>query len=200
MRFVTFDDGLDELVGVLSNDRVIPLAGSTGDLVDLIEAGAAALDLTRAELAVSRDKGLALADVQLLAPLRRFRREIMCTRWNGSRPEFSTRCPETLITYDPAAPTELAVVIGRAGRDIPSDSALNHAWGYTLANRTDANLAIGPWVITPDEVDEPGDVATLIAELSAETMLRPGDLLLTGGVPRGFPNLDLAMPSMGERS
>ena len=70
MRFVTFDDGLDEWIGVHSDNRVIPLCDETGDLVDLIMAGDAALDFTRAKFAVSRDKGLPLADVRLLAPLR----------------------------------------------------------------------------------------------------------------------------------
>lgn len=201
MRFVTFDDGLDELVGVLSEDRVIALPDSTGDLVDLIEAGDATLDLTRAELAVSRDRGLPLAEVRLLAPLRRFRRDIMCTAWNDDRPRFFTRSPGTPIAYDPRVSAELAVVISRAGRDIPRDAALNHVWGYTLAGSTGTATAIGPWVITIDELGDPGDVATLVSELSAATALRPGDLLLTGGVPQGFPTnvVELATPSMGDR-
>lgn len=200
MRFVTFDDGLDELVGVLRGDRVIPLPDPASDLVDLIEAGDAALDLTRAELAVSRDKGLPLAEVRLLAPLRRFRRDIMRTAWNGDRPAFFTKCPGTPVAYDqPDGKAELAVVISRAGRDIPRDAALGHVWGYTLASSAELSTAMGPSVITLDELGDPGDVATLVSKLSAETALRPGDLLLTGGVPQGFVHLDLVTPSMGER-
>jgi hypothetical protein len=186
VRFVTFDDGLDELVGVLSEGRVIPLSDDAGDLLDLIVAGDTALDFTRAKLAVSRDKGLPLAEVRLLAPLRRFGRDILCTRWNGDRAEFFPRRADTVlgpydVAYDPTVSAELAVVIGRPGRDLPRAAALDHVWGYTLAyNNIDA-MAIGPCVITPDEFGDPPDVvATLISELSVELALRPGDLLLTG--------------------
>lgn len=217
MRFVTFDDGLDELVGVLRDDRVIPLFDNSGDLVDLIEAGDTALDFTRAKLAVSRCKGLALADVRLLAPLRRFDRDILCARLRGDRREFFTKRADTVIgphdgiAYDPKMSAELAVVIGRLGSDIPRAAALDHVWGYTLAySGIDATMTIGPWVVTPDELGDPQDlrlrcivngemtvdVATVISELSSEMPLRPGDLLVTGGVPQG---VDLAMPSREER-
>jgi len=65
---------------------------------------------------------------------------------------------------------ELAVVIGRRGRRIPRDRALDHVAGYSLFNdatirdfqlRTpqwtmgknfDATGAFGPWLVTPDAV------------------------------------------------
>ena len=220
MRFVTFSDGRDERVGVLCDGRVTPLGDSSGDLVDLIVAGDTALDFTRAKLAVSRDKGVPLADVRLLAPLRRF-----------------GRAEQPTLGYEAG----LAVVIGRSGRSIPPDVALNHVWGYTLANGIGATMAAGPCVVTPDELGDPQDlrlhclvngevredayqetvfdVATLISELSSGTTLRPGDLLLTGSpqivladgdevlvrcerigeLRNRVSHSDLATPSMGER-
>ena len=70
---------------------------------------------------------------------------------------------------------ELAVVIGRAGRDIPERDALAHVFGYTIANdvsvrdvqRTwhggqwfkgknfDTHLPLGPWIVTADEIPDP---------------------------------------------
>jgi 2-keto-4-pentenoate hydratase/2-oxohepta-3-ene-1,7-dioic acid hydratase in catechol pathway len=108
---------------------------------------------------------------------------------------------------------ELAVVIGRLGREIPHGAALDHVWGYTLANSS-ATMPVGPCVVTPDEVGEPEevrlqcvvngevrqdtvigdlalDVAGLISELSFVMTLRPGDLLLTG-TPAGVPQVFLA--------
>lgn len=228
MRFVTFSDGRDERAGVLSEDRVIPLCDNAGGLVDLIVAGDTALDFTRAKLAVSRDKGVPLADVRLLAPLRRFDRDILCTGWNVERPEnptFFTKCADTVIgpyddmAYDPMmsakwdCQAELAVVIGRLSREVSRDAALDHVWGYTLANDS-STMPIGPCVVTPDELGEPEDlrlqcvvngevrqdtstkemaldVAGLISELSYVMTLRPGDLLLTG-TPAGVPQVLLA--------
>lgn len=67
---------------------------------------------------------------------------------------------------------ELAVVIGRPGRDIPEDQAMEHVFGYTCANdisvrdvqrrhggqwfkgkNFDTHLPLGPWIVTADEID-----------------------------------------------
>lgn len=68
---------------------------------------------------------------------------------------------------------ELAVVIGKAGRAIPTDSALNHVAGYTCLNdgsirdfqrhttqfwagkNFDRSGSIGPWLVTADELGDP---------------------------------------------
>jgi 2-keto-4-pentenoate hydratase/2-oxohepta-3-ene-1,7-dioic acid hydratase in catechol pathway len=67
---------------------------------------------------------------------------------------------------------ELAVVIGKPGRDIPEASAMDHVFGYTCANDVsvrdvqrrhggqwfkgknfDTHLPMGPWIVTADELD-----------------------------------------------
>jgi 2-keto-4-pentenoate hydratase/2-oxohepta-3-ene-1,7-dioic acid hydratase in catechol pathway len=72
--------------------------------------------------------------------------------------------------------SELVVVIGTGGRDIPEDTALGHVLGYTIglditvrgaADRSrrksyDTFAPIGPWVCTADEV---GDAASLEIDL-----------------------------------
>ncbi|HET8567465.1 MAG TPA: fumarylacetoacetate hydrolase family protein [Candidatus Limnocylindria bacterium] len=69
---------------------------------------------------------------------------------------------------------ELAVVIGREGRDIAEDRALDHVFGYTCANDVsvrdvqrrhggqwfkgknfDTHLPLGPWIVTADEAGDP---------------------------------------------
>jgi len=64
---------------------------------------------------------------------------------------------------------EVAVVIGRTGRDIPSRAALEWVAGYALAldmtlrgpeerslrKSADGYAVLGPWVVTPDEIPEP---------------------------------------------
>lgn len=67
--------------------------------------------------------------------------------------------------------SELAVVIGRGGRDIPRDRAMEHVFGYTIVNDVTARdvqmrhrqwdlgksfdtfCPMGPWIVTADELD-----------------------------------------------
>ncbi|KQQ21176.1 2-keto-4-pentenoate hydratase [Rathayibacter sp. Leaf299] len=71
---------------------------------------------------------------------------------------------------------EIALVIGRAGRDIPLEQAAAHIGGYSLMNdvseRTwqgrssqwtlgkcsDGFAPLGPWLVTPDDVPDPQDL------------------------------------------
>jgi 2-keto-4-pentenoate hydratase/2-oxohepta-3-ene-1,7-dioic acid hydratase in catechol pathway len=104
-------------------------------------------------------------------------------------PTFFTKGPDVVIgpydeiAYDPAISAkwdyeaELALVIGKAGRSIPVAEALDHVWGYTLANDVsqrdlqrqhggqwlkgksiDQTMPLGPWIVTADEFGDPQDV------------------------------------------
>ncbi|WP_433022452.1 fumarylacetoacetate hydrolase family protein [Kribbella sp. CA-294648] len=209
MRFVTIEHAGRELPAVLDGtgvdgEDVVLL--NAADLVSVIEAGPAGLVAVRNEIATA--ERLPLASVRLCAPLRRFRRDILCTGWNywdhfeeskGKRegqdvdrpdhPTFFTKGPDVVvgpydeIAYDPAISAkwdyeaELALVIGKAGRSIPVADALDHVWGYTLANDVsqrdlqrqhggqwlkgksiDQTMPLGPWIVTADEFGDPQDV------------------------------------------
>jgi 2-keto-4-pentenoate hydratase/2-oxohepta-3-ene-1,7-dioic acid hydratase in catechol pathway len=72
--------------------------------------------------------------------------------------------------------SELVIVIGAGGRDIPQDGALSHILGYTIglditvrgsADRSrrksyDTFAPLGPWITTADEA---GDPASLVIDL-----------------------------------
>lgn len=116
---------------------------------------------------------------------------------------------------------ELAIVIGKGGRYIPEEEAMAHIAGFTCAN--DASVrdwqwhtqqftpgknfpstgALGPWLVTPDEVtDLPAVTVTtrlngqvvqqapladlifplpvIVSYLSSFSPLSPGDVILTG--------------------
>jgi 2-keto-4-pentenoate hydratase/2-oxohepta-3-ene-1,7-dioic acid hydratase in catechol pathway len=116
---------------------------------------------------------------------------------------------------------ELAVVIGRRARHVPVAEALDHVLGYTCVNDVSARdlqvrdgqwtrakgldtfCPMGPWVVTADEIPDPGalrvrcrvngevrqdastaalvhGVAALIAYCSSSFTLEPGDILATG--------------------
>ncbi|HXQ40738.1 MAG TPA: fumarylacetoacetate hydrolase family protein [Candidatus Udaeobacter sp.] len=119
---------------------------------------------------------------------------------------------------------ELAIVIGRAGRHVPVARALDHVAGYTCFHdasvrdiQVQHSLAAGknffatgpcgPWIVTRDEIPEPGqlsvttrlngrelqngntsdlifDVPAVTAYVSTFTPLAPGDIIATG-TPQG---------------
>ena len=87
--------------------------------------------------------------------------------------------PDDEIRFDPKVTTqvdwevELAVVIGRLGRDIKADRALDYIFGYTVANDVSARdlqfldggqwyrgksldtfCPLGPWIVTTDELGD----------------------------------------------
>jgi len=91
--------------------------------------------------------------------------------------------PEAAIAYPAPHSTqldweaELAVVIGKSGRDIAEADAMDHVFGYTCANDVsvrdvqrrhgqqwfkgknfDTHLPMGPWIVTAEELD-PSDLA-----------------------------------------
>ncbi|HEX6471293.1 MAG TPA: fumarylacetoacetate hydrolase family protein [Streptosporangiaceae bacterium] len=116
--------------------------------------------------------------------------------------------------------SELVVVMGEGGKDIPEPAALDHVAGYTLGlditvrsegdrsrrKSYDTFSPLGPWLVTADEVGDPGDldillsvngaerqhvhtstmitkVPAIVAYASSVMTLLPGDLIFTGAPP-----------------
>lgn len=117
---------------------------------------------------------------------------------------------------------EIALVIGKGGRDIPRETALDHIFGLTICNEGtirdwlrhgkfnvtqgknfDRSGAIGPWIVTTDELDPKSELSLetrvngevrqkdttanlmfpfdyLISYLSSFATLSPGDIIVTG--------------------
>ncbi|WP_017240888.1 fumarylacetoacetate hydrolase family protein [Streptomyces sp. SS] len=100
-------------------------------------------------------------------------------------PTFFTKGPDTVIgpaddiAFDPRLSAtwdyeaEIALVIGRDGRSIPEEQALEHVFGYCVANDVsqrdlqrahggqwlkgksiDRTMPLGPWLTTSDEIDD----------------------------------------------
>jgi 2-keto-4-pentenoate hydratase/2-oxohepta-3-ene-1,7-dioic acid hydratase in catechol pathway len=121
---------------------------------------------------------------------------------------------------DPEA--EFTVVIGKQGTDIPDGKALDYVFGYTIGidmslrgseppstrKSIDSYAIVGPWLVTPDEVPDPGNVgfsltvngrllqqsntsnmqfgvADIISHASKFFTLYPGDIIMAG-TPLGF--------------
>jgi 2-keto-4-pentenoate hydratase/2-oxohepta-3-ene-1,7-dioic acid hydratase in catechol pathway len=86
-------------------------------------------------------------------------------------PFDTVRLPGAQVSSQIDYESELAVVIGRAGRDIPRSRAMDHVFGYTIVNDVTARdvqmrhqqwdlgksfdtfCPMGPWIVTADELD-----------------------------------------------
>ncbi len=179
-------------------------SGWFNDTISLIRGGDDAMAALRQVVAKADTKAsLRLADVRLAAPI--MPSTILCSGSNyhdhnaeklntgisGKEPEFfikTSDCvigPDDDIVYDPTlskkidCETELAVVIGKPGRHIPVERALDHVFGYTIVNDVTArdrqvrrsgdfvwyelgrskafetSAPLGPCITTADELGDP---------------------------------------------
>jgi 2-keto-4-pentenoate hydratase/2-oxohepta-3-ene-1,7-dioic acid hydratase in catechol pathway len=94
---------------------------------------------------------------------------------------------------------ELAVVIGRAGRHIPVERALDHVAGYTCfvdgsvrdyqkfsvtsGKNFPATGPLGPWIVTSDEIADPSRL-TLVTRLNGQEVQKSSTDLLIHAVPQ----------------
>jgi 2-keto-4-pentenoate hydratase/2-oxohepta-3-ene-1,7-dioic acid hydratase in catechol pathway len=94
---------------------------------------------------------------------------------------------------------ELALVIGRAGRHIPVERALEHVAGYTCfvdgsvrdyqkfsvtsGKNFPGTGPVGPWIVTTDEIPDPTRL-TLTTRLNGKEVQRSGTDLLIYSVPQ----------------
>jgi len=86
-------------------------------------------------------------------------------------PFDAVRLPGAAVSVQIDYESELAVVIGRGGRDIAKSRAMDHVFGYTIVNDVTARdvqmrhqqwdlgksfdtfCPMGPWIVTADELD-----------------------------------------------
>jgi 2-keto-4-pentenoate hydratase/2-oxohepta-3-ene-1,7-dioic acid hydratase in catechol pathway len=148
-----------------------------------------------------------LDEVQLAAPIPQPRKNVLCLAVNyseharetahlrgqsGDAPEipiFFTKATTTInspygeIVIDPAVSSEidweveLAVIIGKRGKNIRAEDALSYVFGYTVLNditardlqmrhkqffkgkSLDGSCPMGPWIVTADEIADPQNLA-----------------------------------------
>lgn len=184
MRLVTFSrDGGAPQAGIVSGDLV---AGLGLDMISTIAGGGAA---------AAKGPSYPLRDVRLLAPVPR-PPKFICVGLNYRDHAIETKMeiPKvptifskfSNVVIGPGAPivlprvsekpdyeAELAFVIGRGGRYIPSSRAMEHVFGYTIVNDVSARdfqmatsqwlmgktfdtfAPMGPWIVTADEIADP---------------------------------------------
>jgi len=183
-------------IGVVRDDGVVGLREvgfGYPDMIALIRAGGEVLDGIRKRTA-GEPPHHALDDVRLLAPLRpgkylaigmNYARHV-AEMGHAERPQhqywFNKQTTCINGPYDPIEPgvtemldyeVELGVVIGRAAKGVRAAEALDHVFGYLVANDVsardwqkhsptftmgksfDTHGPIGPWIVTADEIPDP---------------------------------------------
>jgi 2-keto-4-pentenoate hydratase/2-oxohepta-3-ene-1,7-dioic acid hydratase in catechol pathway len=188
---------------VTASGRIADIGGTAKSMVALIEAGPEALAAVRKMVAAAKDDGPLVSEVKLLAPIPEIRRNIYAVGWNyvahfeeakelrapgvelPEHPVFFTKAVHSLngpfdpIPYDPAVSVmidwecELAVIIGKKGRNITEANALDHVFGFTVINDTtardlqqkkhggqwfkgkslDGHGPMGPWIVPAGDID-----------------------------------------------
>jgi acylpyruvate hydrolase len=205
-------------------------SGFPGTLPELIGQGA---DLLRAARALAKSPAIDLNDVRVLPPVP-VPPKILCVGLNyddhleesGLKkpiyPEIFVRFATSLIAHQQPIrrpresnaldyEAELAVVIGKPGRRIPQDRALEHVGGYSLFNdatirdfqlRTpqwtmgknfDGTGAFGPWLVTPDALPPGARDLRIQGRLNGRVMQDSRTDRLIFGVPELIEMISVAM-------
>jgi 2-keto-4-pentenoate hydratase/2-oxohepta-3-ene-1,7-dioic acid hydratase in catechol pathway len=185
----------DECVAIKSDATV-------ATMLDIIEGGDATLALLRDIAAAPKTSPISLNTILLKAPIPRPRKNVFCVGWNylehfieGATtlqdgreipkwPVFFSKAPTAVngpydvIPFDANVSTqldwevELAVVLGKSGKNISEVDAMSHIFGYTIANDVtwrdvqrrhggqwdkgkslDGTCPLGPCIVTADEID-----------------------------------------------
>ena len=177
-----------------------------GDMVSLIASGEAGLAAVRDLAAAPPSKPLQASSLRILAPIHRPRKNVFCVGWNylehfeegekfrqtktdlPDHPVFFSKATNAVngpfdpIPYDARVSqkmdweAELALVMGRKGKNIAEADAMRYVFGYTVVNDVSARdlqkghggqwlkgksldgaCPMGPFLVTADEVD-PADL------------------------------------------
>ncbi len=206
MRLIRFGPRGEERPGLWREGRIVDLRGSFPDMPDIGRRFFEEGWLDRA--AQCRDSGVPM-EVRLGPPVAR-PQKLICLGKNYEEHarEGGFKTPEAPLLFcktanalngpfDPVImprssgqidwEVELAVVIGKAGKRIPRNRALEHVAGYTVMNDVSAREAqfrqsqwfrgksfdtfapLGPMLVTPDEIGDIGNLR-LTARVNGETM------------------------------
>ncbi|MDU8944007.1 fumarylacetoacetate hydrolase family protein [Ovoidimarina sediminis] len=210
MQVLTFVESGTRKLGAIYGDRVVDLYAADPrpefrEMTRFIEGGEAALTAARTACAAAPPEAVRdSVSLTLAAPL--LPSTVLCAGSNyrahnaekagaplsGKEPEFFLKTADCVvapgegIVHDPRltakldCETELAIVIGKPGRHIPVEEALDHVFGYTVANDVtardrqvrftddgtvfyelgrgkafDGSLPIGPVITTTEDIPNP---------------------------------------------
>jgi 2,4-didehydro-3-deoxy-L-rhamnonate hydrolase len=186
-------------VGIVQDQTVIDVSDTFPDVLSMIKAGSMGIAKINKILGTSIERR-PLKSEHLLPPIPKLERNIMCVGWNylehfnerfrqdidlPAKPTVFTKATETVAGPYEGIPlpenftekfdyeAELAVVIGRKGKNISEEEASDYIFGYMCANdlsardvqqahggqwfmgkSMDKSCPMGPWLVTRDEIED----------------------------------------------
>lgn len=197
MKLIRYEYKDDTFIGVLEDEKIYSLDNKLDKKDDMLELIQKYPNIS--DLKINKDHHINLDEVKLLVPLNRTENDILCVGLNyhdhieetkevfkavDDATYFSKRAieitgPDQDIFLDPEVDsemdyeTELGVIIGKGGKNIPLEKAYDHVFGYTVFNdysaralqrkhnqyfkgkSLDGYTAIGPYILTADEISLP---------------------------------------------
>ncbi len=235
------DEGAWRLVAVHDEGTAAVFPRASGDLDDVVRGGPSALDAVRGAIDTADPTPLEKLRLgpplrrfnrDILCTGWNYwdhfeeshgKREGQDPQDRPEHPTFFTKGPDTVIgpgeeiAFDPLLSSkwdyeaEVALVIGRDGRSIPEERALEHVFGYCLANDVsqrdlqrahggqwlkgksiDRTMPVGPWLTTPEEIADPADLR-LECELNGAVVQSASTAQMAFAVPRLIAELSRGM-------
>ena len=220
MKLLSFRADGKNLFGALSGDGIVTLNDKVGQ-----PSLAAALAASGVNTLIKAAHGAApdrkLADIKFL-PVIPQPNKILCAGVNyrahaaevsrelPKQPSMFIRFTDTLVGHGGAMirpkPSdnfdyegELALVIGKSGRHIPAERALDHIAGYTIfvdgsvrdyqkfsvtsGKNWPGTGPLGPWLVTTDEIPDPSKL-TLTTRLNGQQVQHSGTDKLIYAIPQ----------------
>ncbi len=190
MRLVSYSYNQRNRVGIMEGDNTICRISFDATMTELLRRGV---------LPEKTSERYALADVRLHAPLTPGKMIAVGRNYAAHAAEMGNDVPEAalffaklpssiigtgdVITWRGALTSqvdwecELAVIIGKRGKDIPQADVYNHIFGYTVVNdisardlqesesqwirakNMDTFCPMGPVIVTRDEIPDPHNLA-----------------------------------------
>lgn len=206
MRLLRFKHGNRIGQGILQGERIVVVGDWSDPSSPEARFDLPAWDRTALEGALARaGDEVALAEATLLAPVASTAK-VICLGVNyrahaeevnqetGDCPPLFAKYPDTLVGHEQAIVRprvsdtfdfegEIAVVIGKPGRHIPRESAMDHVFGYsclmdgsireyqshspTAGKNFHGSSAMGPWIVTADEIADASAIE-LVTRLNDE--------------------------------
>jgi 2-keto-4-pentenoate hydratase/2-oxohepta-3-ene-1,7-dioic acid hydratase in catechol pathway len=240
MRLVTYLDG-HARVGAVVDERLVDLGEKFASMQDLIEGGEPALEEARTLAEETNPQArVAEVELRAPIPHPRrnvfcmgWNYQTHFEEGQGRRGDQQEELPEYPTFFDKPTTAvigphddipfdsnfsekmdyeaELAVVIGRAGRSIPAAEALDHVFGYTLANDVtardvqrrhggqwlkgkgmDGSCPLGPWIVTADEIRDPQNLPVK-CHVNGVQRQDSNTRFMVFSIPRLIEELSLAM-------
>ncbi|MCM3568085.1 fumarylacetoacetate hydrolase family protein [Neobacillus mesonae] len=199
MKIISYLNENQINAGIVHDNTVIDVSNEFPDVLSIIKAGHNGIDRLN-RILNSNVEPRPLISEHLLPPIPKLERNIMCVGWNylehfnerfrqdidlPTKPTVFTKATGTIAGPYEGIPlpenftqkldyeAELAVVIGRKGKNIAEAEASDYIFGYMCANdlsardvqhshggqwfmgkSMDKSCPLGPWIVTKDEIKD----------------------------------------------